>query len=245
MTKKTGTDLMPQLTQASDLLVQATSDFERMRVRDAAAGVKAAASILRRRDIEVSASILIADAEREIARAHPAAQGQRTDLLKEPEPVDLDEEDIGWLIQLARQAHADIPDERYEELKAEATRLQRPLSRQFLLAESRAIRRAAQAAEQSEQTNQTEQAQEPDPEELARHREEGYLRRIAELEGRLESAEERAAIALNPDVEQRFNTYRTEIETLRSQLANCQRENDRKDSVIAVQREKLKAAGIK
>ena len=50
---------------------------------------------------------------------------------------------------------------------------------------------------------------------------------IDELEAKLEAAEERVAIALAPDIEARITGLEAQINTLRSQLANCQEENRR------------------
>ena len=63
--------IITRLDQAKTALTLATDDFERMRVRDQAAAVKAAAEVLRRKDLAVQASLLVNDAEREMARYNP------------------------------------------------------------------------------------------------------------------------------------------------------------------------------
>ena len=60
-----------KLDTARQALASATTDFERVRVRDHAAAVQAAAAILERREIQVEASILVSEEEREIAKANP------------------------------------------------------------------------------------------------------------------------------------------------------------------------------
>ena len=65
-----------QLDAGKQALVAARNDFERLRIRDAAAAaVRAAVEVLNRRDIAVAAGELVCDAERAIAAAHPPQQG--------------------------------------------------------------------------------------------------------------------------------------------------------------------------
>ena len=60
-----------QLDRAHTALAQASTDFERLTIRDQAKAYQAAAEILNRRDIQVQASVLVQRAEREISKANP------------------------------------------------------------------------------------------------------------------------------------------------------------------------------
>ena len=63
---------LPALLDAGKrALAQASDDFERIRIADTAKAVQAAATILKRKDIASTASILVARAEREIAKHNP------------------------------------------------------------------------------------------------------------------------------------------------------------------------------
>ena len=52
-------------------LMEARDDFARLRIRDEARAIKAAAEVLKRKDIQTCASVLVQDAERMIAKANP------------------------------------------------------------------------------------------------------------------------------------------------------------------------------
>ena len=74
--------LIIRLDRVRTELAECRTDFERVRVRDEAplpCG-KRSAAILRRRDIQTEASILVCDVERAIHKANPGRQGARTDL---------------------------------------------------------------------------------------------------------------------------------------------------------------------
>ena len=107
-------------------LAEATTDFERVQVRDHAAAVAAAASILDRREIQTEASILVQDAERAIAQANPPKQGQRTDLGVQNPEVSPD------LVREIRKAHSKLTDEQFEDVKAQARERLEPLTRKAL-----------------------------------------------------------------------------------------------------------------
>ena len=72
MNKHTTSLTIPsQLDRAHTALVQASTDFERLMIRDQAKAYEAAAKILKRRDIQKQASILVQDAERAVSKANP------------------------------------------------------------------------------------------------------------------------------------------------------------------------------
>lgn len=63
-----------RLDRARKALAAAGDDFERLRIRDQARAAAAAAAILQRNDIQVSAARLVMEAERAIAAANPAVE---------------------------------------------------------------------------------------------------------------------------------------------------------------------------
>ena len=67
----TAEDLPASLDAVNRALAQATNDFERARVRTVAEAIKAAALVMEKKDIAANASILVAKAEREIAKHNP------------------------------------------------------------------------------------------------------------------------------------------------------------------------------
>ena len=79
--------LVAGLDQAYIALREARTDLERLQIRDQARAAQAAAEVLKRRDIQVEASVLVAAAERAIAAAHPPQPAGR--------PVDADKSVIG------------------------------------------------------------------------------------------------------------------------------------------------------
>ena len=62
--------------RARAALAEARTDFERLRIRDHAKALQEAAAILKRRDIQTEASILVCDCERAIAKANPSPTPQ-------------------------------------------------------------------------------------------------------------------------------------------------------------------------
>ena len=120
-------------------LVQCKDDFERLQVRDQAAALAAAACILKRKDIQVQCAELVQRAEREIAKANPAVPPKE----RSPGRVGNMSEQDGHIhrrtLSDIRRAHS-IPDERFEEIAAEARERQEPLTRKRLQDEGRAVR---------------------------------------------------------------------------------------------------------
>ena len=73
--------LLAALDRGLSALAECRDDYERLRIRDQAAAVEAAAKILKRKDISNAARLLVIRCERDIAEANPAQQGKRTDLV--------------------------------------------------------------------------------------------------------------------------------------------------------------------
>ena len=126
-------------------LRDARNDFERLIVRDKAQAVAAAAAVLKRRDIQTEASILVASAERETAKANPPQQGRRRDL--EDNEVDETGDDFyspevevdQRLVQNIRAAHAVLTDEQFEAVAEKAREQGEPLTRTALKREARKL----------------------------------------------------------------------------------------------------------
>ena len=66
-------NFLVKLDQGVKALREAKDDFERIAVRDKAAAIKAAAEVLKRKDIQATASALVVRAEKAIADANPPA----------------------------------------------------------------------------------------------------------------------------------------------------------------------------
>ena len=130
-----------RLDAAKAALVAASSDFQRLRIRDEARAVAAAAAILKRRDIEVEASLLGADAEREIINHNPPLTAHEGRYVRDNPgcAVALERRALFALIgsnsnlRAMRRAHANLDDDEYERLKAEHRTQNRPMSRLVLL----------------------------------------------------------------------------------------------------------------
>lgn len=118
---------LAQLDTVWKALAEARSDFERLQVRDHARAIQVAAGILQRREVQVEASLLVADAERAIAKANPPSQGKRNDFVLDKHEVD------GQDVRNFRRAHAHIPDQEWEEFKQEAREEQEPVTRSALI----------------------------------------------------------------------------------------------------------------
>ncbi len=120
---------LPSLLDAGQrALAEAADDFDRLRVRDSARAVQAAALILDRRSIAVAASVLVADAERAIVAANPPRPPGRPPKLAPPPPaaeIVAPGETISpaidsKAISKMRTAHAPLDDDAYANAKAQA-----------------------------------------------------------------------------------------------------------------------------
>ena len=137
-TVRNGADLPAVLDAGARALAQASDDLERLRVRDHARAVQEAARVLRRTEILVDASVLVARAERTIAAHNPrltpaeigARRGQESALSA------LDRK----LLHKLRRAHAHVDDALFRALVAAARETGEPLSRRLI---ARAGREAA------------------------------------------------------------------------------------------------------
>ena len=124
-------------------LRDARNDFERLIVRDKAQAIAAAAEVLKRRDIQTEASILVASAEREIAKANPPippeqrspGRGGNTVTANNDIPDDISK---GNLRQI-RQAHDKLTDEQFAAASEKAREQGEPLTRTALKREARKL----------------------------------------------------------------------------------------------------------
>ena len=128
----TGVSHLPSLEDGYRALIQASDDFERLRIRDRAKAIEAAASVIKRKDVQVHAANLVATAEREIARANPPKPPGPKDPL--PRGADLSDDPPinSKVLSKIRSAHAGITDEEFDQQKAEAIENQEPLTRKAI-----------------------------------------------------------------------------------------------------------------
>ena len=141
-----GPSLPQRLDAARSALAAARDDFERLRIRDGAAAIRAAAEVLQRRDVQVAAAELVADAERAIAQANPprppADRGQGRKSVA-PGATDSGPAAVAKdALAKMRRAHS-MPDADYERMKAEARERGEPLTRAVLLERRRRTGRRA------------------------------------------------------------------------------------------------------
>ena len=124
--------LPARLDTARQALAECRNDFERIRLRDEARAVQAAALILGRREIATEAAIFIAEAERVIVQANPPkAHGPGRGI----KPVAQDDGFIpASTLRDMRQAHAGLTDDGFKELCEVAREDERPVTRAFLRA---------------------------------------------------------------------------------------------------------------
>ena len=132
--------LPAKLDAARQALAEATTDFDRIKVRDHAAAVQAAAAILNRRDIQVEASILVTEAERAIAKANPPAPPGRG---KKVDPGSTISKPVR---QKIRQTHAPITDPEFDQVKEQAREQGEPITRKALKDLGREKRKVQQVA---------------------------------------------------------------------------------------------------
>ena len=123
---KSERSLLASLDRGRTLLEKATTDFERLRVRDHARAAQAAAAILERQDIQVTASTLVQRAERAITQANPPAP------LGRGKVVILDNDFSNESLRQMRAAHAKLSDADFEKRVAAAIETQTPLTRASL-----------------------------------------------------------------------------------------------------------------
>ena len=120
--------LISQLDKGRQALMECRTNMERLEVRDRARAIEAAAEVLNRKDIQTHASILVARAERMVAKATPARKPSETGRgHKLPNP---DGEIIhpSTLYEI-RKTHDPVSDERFEVLCKQAEKEEIPLTR--------------------------------------------------------------------------------------------------------------------
>ena len=118
------------LDRARTALAEASDDFERLRIRDSAKAVAAAAEVLQRRDIQTTASTIIQRAERAIVQANPPNVTGRPRLVEKV--VTPNNDFSSGVLRQMRQAHSKLSDEQFEERVEEAIETQTPMTRQSL-----------------------------------------------------------------------------------------------------------------
>ena len=114
-----------QLDRAHTALAQASTDFERLRIRDQAKAYQAAAKILGYREIQVQASVLVQDAERAVAKANPpesaTERGRHGGSGKKAVMPDngLSEIVSGRVLRQIRHAHDGLSEQGYQQVIAD------------------------------------------------------------------------------------------------------------------------------
>ena len=138
----TADSLEANLDRVKAALAAAQDDFQRIQIRKGAAAVAAAAAaILERSDIQVSASELVQRAERAIHNANPPGKRGRGNKIVIPNHVY-----TAATLRQIRAAHTHIPDAVFEAACADARESATPLTRQALKAITKVSRHAAQVA---------------------------------------------------------------------------------------------------
>ena len=149
--------LVAYLDGARMQLAQARSDFDRIKVRDEARAVEAAAAILERKEIQVEASILVAEAERAVAKANPPERGGRGRKTRDSESRVSAE-----TVRSIRQAHAQIEDDEFRDVTEQARESGEPVTRKALKDLAKAKRKTVKRARQ-EQAQAEALAKDPGP----------------------------------------------------------------------------------
>ena len=124
--QNTTLQIAPRLEHIYSELLECKTDFERLRIRDEAKAVAAAAAILKRKDIQVPYAILIQEAEREIAKANPPAPLGRGKVVMRNHDFSND------VLRHVRSVHSNISDDEWEERKAQALAQEEVLTRASL-----------------------------------------------------------------------------------------------------------------
>ena len=131
------------IEQAYSALRAANGDFERLVVRDQARAAVAAAAILKRRDIQTEASVLVATAEREIAKANPPTPPEERSPGRGGNTVnpdnDIPDAVSGEVVRQIRQAHGSLTDEQFQALTEQAREKGEPLTREVLKREAKKL----------------------------------------------------------------------------------------------------------
>ncbi len=127
------------IEQAYSALRAANGDFERLVVRDQARAAVAAAAILKRRDIQTEASVLVATAEREIAKANPPTPPEERSPGRGGNTVVRDDGIPPTTVRDIRQAHDKLTDEQFRAVTEQAREKGEPLTREVLKREAKKL----------------------------------------------------------------------------------------------------------
>ena len=228
-------------------LETARDDFTRLAIRDQGRAAQEAAKILGLRDIQVSASEIVARAERAVVKANPpvpAAERNPTGTQDRAETPESNPEVSAAVLRKMRQAHA-MPDETFETIINKARAKQQPLSRTAL------ARVAAPTRTVEPPQSNGQQPTAPAPSEVDSTTAEAMRQRIGELQVDLATARERAENAeeisaflreqMQPEAasrEQMLNNQRAQIKTLTSQVREWQTKfEDQRRETAALRRE--------
>lgn len=134
-------ELAARLDAVRAELLAATEDFTRLRIRDESRAVAAAAVVLNRRDIEVEASLLCSDAEREVVKHNPPLPASQGPVVRDNPTSELARQRKNLVdllgntsrLRMLRRAHAHMDDDEYDRIKAEHRARLEPLYRSTLL----------------------------------------------------------------------------------------------------------------
>ena len=154
-----------KLDVAKRALAEATTDWERVDIRDYARAVAAATAVLKRKNIQVQAANLVQDAERAIAKANPPLTQKQYGSIggkkagnhrpfrgehgsTTPNPLVSRN-----AIKHMRQAHSHFTDQEFEEIKKESIETGQPLSQSELKRRAAEKRKAKKREENREQRN--------------------------------------------------------------------------------------------
>ena len=115
-------------------LMEARDDFARLRVRDKAKAIYVAAEVLKRKDIQTHASILVQEAERAIVKANPPMDPKRSGSMSKSKGVVTRAIPSikPYVLSKMRAVHGKLSDEEYDQLVQAAYKKQEPLTRKSL-----------------------------------------------------------------------------------------------------------------
>ena len=128
----TESNIAVSLDMAGQALAEATTDFERIEIRDGAKKLQAISEILNRKDIQVQAANLVVTAEYEIAKANPPMSRKETGEVggRGNKKVGSQGPDLSTnIIKLIRDAYSVISDAELDKMKQEAADKEEPLKR--------------------------------------------------------------------------------------------------------------------
>ena len=138
------------MTESGQALAEATTDYERIEIRDWAKKLYAMGEILNRKDIQVLAANLIMAVEREIAKANPpetasesGMRGGRGNIKGVTRGHTLSND----VLRKMRQAHDNLSDTEFEKLQQDAIDTGEALSREKLKKISRGKKQQVRDAE--------------------------------------------------------------------------------------------------